>query len=68
MKRPEYDDYDDEIEYIFQLNVYVRQLEEYVKRLRLGINYAQDVIPTDIPAFETLLQETRLEEAKTEET
>lgn len=72
IKRPVFSDVplkgeDKSFEYIFRLNVYATQLEEYVKKLRLGIMYAQEVIETDIPAFESLLSETRLEEAKTEE-
>lgn len=59
MIRPRYEDGMDVVDYVFKLNVYVKELEKSAKKLRLGIRYAQEVIPTDIPPFEALLNETR---------
>jgi len=60
MKRPSFDECKDVVDYVFRINYYTTQCEEAIRRLRLGITYAQDVIEADIPGFEQLLSDTRL--------
>lgn len=49
---------DKTINYIFAANVYMSELESAVKKLRLGLLYAMDVMEADIPGFERLIQDT----------
>lgn len=58
MERPKYQG-GDVVEYVYQINVYVNELEKAAKNLRYAVQYAQECIPTDIPPFEQILADTK---------